>query len=454
MSAAVINVAEVTGRAALNRPAILTATLCGLLAACDGLDNQALAFTAPAIAEAWGIKMPAFVPVFSVGLFGLMIGSLVGGWVADRFGRKSALLLAGCFFGFTTLVTPFAGSLEALMAIRFIGGLGIGGLPAAVCALIAETSPDRRRASLTMWAVTGIPGGAFIGGLAASWLIPHFGWPSVYYFAAALTLVVLALLVIGLPESTHFLALRGTAPERVARTLGQIDPAHRYSAADRFVLPRSERQETSIRALFADGRRRMTLLYWVAETVQLMIYYILSNWVPTLFRESGMTLQTSALGSAALNCGAILFTIALGPICTRFGDRRVTSACYLITVAGLGITVLGAGDVAAMMIGVFVAGAGCLGGQAAITMLITNSYPVAFRAFGAGWALTVGRIGSIISPSVVGIPLALGWHAHQILMLPIVPSLIGGACVLFARTAAPAQPATPIADPFIPLEEA
>jgi AAHS family 4-hydroxybenzoate transporter-like MFS transporter len=100
---------------------------------------------------------------------------------------------------------------------------------------------------------------------------------------------------------------------------------------------------------------------------------------------------------------------------------------------GLVVMVLGAGGVPSMMIGIFLAGAGCIGGQAAVSLLIANRYPTAIRALGVGWALTVGRIGSIISPSVVGIPLAMGWSAQQILMLPIIPALVGGVLVVYAR---------------------
>jgi AAHS family 4-hydroxybenzoate transporter-like MFS transporter len=433
MTGRIVDVAEVTGRADLSRLVVLIAAMCGLLAMCDGLDNQALGFTAPAIASDWGLKMPAFVPVFTIGLFGLMLGSLAGGFVGDRIGRRATLLVSALLFGVATVATPWANTLGELIIVRFVGGIGIGGLPAALTALVVEYAPGRHRASLTMWALVGIPAGGFLGGFAASYLIPHFGWQSVYYTAGFLSLSLVLLAASVVPESIHFLVLRKGSKAAIAARLNEIDPLGRYSEADSFVLPSSEAIRTSVKALFADGRMRMTLLFWAVELIELMIFYFLVNWGPTLFRESGIALGTAVLGAAALNSGAVLFTIALGPICRRFGDRPVTAATFVLTAIGLGVMVLGAGGVPSMMIGIFFAGAGCIGGQAAVSLLIANRYPTAIRALGVGWALTVGRIGSIISPSVVGIPLAMGWSAQQILMLPIIPALVGGVLVLYAR---------------------
>ena len=191
---------------------------------CDGLDNQALAFTAPVIAGQWGIKMPAFVPVFTVGLIGLMARSLYRRLVGDRFGRKTAILAAALCFGATTLVTPWCTTLEQLMIVRFIGGLGIGGLPSALAALIAESAPERVWATLTLWALVGIPVGGFVCGFcgllddSALWLAVGF------YVAGLLSLVVLLLAALLVPESTYFLALRGVRTQQLADTLNRIDP--------------------------------------------------------------------------------------------------------------------------------------------------------------------------------------------------------------------------------------
>lgn len=435
MERRVIDVVDVTTRAELGAMPIIVKIMCGLMGACDGLDNQALAFTAPVIAAQWGLKMPAFVPVFTVGLVGLMVGSFIGGWFGDRFGRKRTLLIAALCFGVTTLVIPWCTTLQQLMVVRFIGGLGIGGLPSALAALVAEVAPERNRATFTLWALVGIPFGGFVGGFAASWMIPSYGWQSVFYAAGILSIIVLLLFALLVSESTHFLTLRGQQPERIAAILKRIDPKGGYTAADDFVLPVADQKIMSVAALFTESRGRMTLLFWGAEIIELMIFYVLVNWTPTLFREAGIPIESAVMGTAALNMGAILATVLLGPVCARFGEQRVTAATFVVTSVALVGMVAGVGNLTYMMIGVFFAGAGCIGGQAAVVMLMAKRYPTAIRSLGVGWALTVGRIGSIISPTVVGLPLAWGWGAHQILMLPIVPSLFGALCVALARPA-------------------
>lgn len=452
-----VNVADVTARADLSTLSVTMVIACGVLAVCDGLDNQALAFTAPVIAQEWGLEMVAFVPVFTVGLVGLMVGSLVGGWLGDRFGRKKTLLASALCFGAATLVTPLCSNIHELMVIRFIGGLGIGGLPVALAALIAETAPERYRASLTLWALAGIPLGGFVGGFGASRMISEYGWQAVFYAAGIFSLVSLLVATFLISESTHFLSARRAQPKQLATILNRIDPDGKYRATDTFSLPAVERQAASVRGLFADGRRPMTLLFWIAEVIELMIFYVLVNWTPTLFRETGLPIETATLGTAALNMGAILAIIMLGPLCRYFGDRRVTAATFLLTSLGLaiaiaGASIAGAGQVSLLMAGIFLAGAGCIGGQSAVVVLMTKAYPTAIRTLGVGWALTVGRIGSIVSPFVVGVPLAMGWSAYQILALPILPSLLGGLCIVLSRKADTGN-ATAILDHRIPISQ-
>jgi AAHS family 4-hydroxybenzoate transporter-like MFS transporter len=430
----VIDVVDVTTRAELGAMPIIVTLMCGLLGACDGPRQSGAGFLRRRSSRpSGGHKMPAFVPVFTVGLIGLMVGSFVGGWFGDRFGRKKALLIAALCFGVTTFLTPWCTTLQQLMIVRFVGGLGIGGLPSALAALIAETVPERSRATLTLWALVGIPFGGFVGGFAASWMIPAYGWQSVFYAAGAVSIVVLLLFALLVSESTHFLTLRGQQRKRVAAILGRLDPKGGYTDADEFVLPPADQKITSVAALFTESRGRMTLLFWGAEIIELMIFYVLVNWTPTLFREAGIPIERAVLGTAALNMGAILATIALGPVCARFGEQRVTAATFVVTSVALLVMVAGAGNLTFMMVGVFFAGAGCIGGQAAVVMLMAKRYPTAIRSLGVGWALTVGRIGSIISPTVVGLPLAWGWSSYQILMLPIVPSLLGALCVALAH---------------------
>ena len=428
----VVDVGAVVDGARLRPVSALVLTLCVMVATCDGFDNQALAFTAPAIAADWGLRMAEFAPVFSAGLFGLLLGSMVFGTLADRFGRRRLLIACTALFGLATLATPFVHDATALMLVRFLGGLGIGGVPSAAAALVGETVPARNRQSFIAWTLIGVPLGGFLGGFLGAWCIPRFGWPSVYFVGAGATAAVLAACVVALPESSRFLALHPGNAGRLARLMNRIHPSGDFGARDSYVLPPHEDRRSGVAALFAEGRRRMTLLYWLGSFVNLTTFYFVVNWTPTLFRESGLSGQAATLSTSAVNGGAILFGLVLGACCNRVGST------FVVAAAGLLLMSLGDGLLAPMMLGAFLAGAGAIAGASSLVMFGTESYPTVLRSTGVGWSLSAGRIGSVVSPWIVGIPLGWGWHAREILLLPLLPALVGAAAILLSRGPRPA----------------
>ena len=429
----VVDVSAVVDRAELQAISLIVLVLCLSVAACDGFDNQALAFTAPAIALQWGTTMSEFAPVFSAGLFGLLLGSMILGTLADRFGRRRLLLVCAAVFGGATLATPYVTGMGELMITRFIGGLGIGGVPSIATALVGETVPARHRQTLVALTLIGIPLGGFLGGFVGAYCIPRFGWPSVYWVGAGGTVAVLVASALLLPESNRYLALRPGREARLARLMRRIDPAGRYNETDRYVLPSAEDRTSALSGLFTQGRARMTLLYWLGAFVNLLTFYFVVNWTPTLFRESGLSANLATISTSAVNAGGVLAGLALGPYCNRTGTRNATASMFVLAAAGLLLISAFDGAPLPMMAGAFLAGAGAIAGASTITMFGAESYPTALRSTGIGWALAAGRIGSVVSPWLVGVPLGWGWHARQILLLPLVPALIGAAAILLSR---------------------
>ena len=434
----VVDVGAVVDQALLRPVSALVLTLCVMVATCDGFDNQALAFTAPAIAADWGLRMAEFAPVFSAGLFGLLLGSMVFGTLADRFGRRRLLIACTAVFGLATLATLFVHDTTALMLVRFFGGLGIGGVPSAAAALVGETVPARHRQNFIAWTLIGVPLGGFFGGFLGAWCIPRFGWPSVYFVGAGATAAVLVACVAALPESSRFLALHPGNAGRLAQLMNRIHPPGGFSAGDSYVLPVHEDRRSGVAALFAEGRRRMTLLYWLGSFVNLTTFYFVVNWTPTLFREAGLSGQAATLSTSAVNGGAILFGLVLGAYCNRVGTRNAAASTFVVAAAGLLLMSLGDGLLVPMMLGAFLAGAGAIAGASSLVMFGAESYPTALRSTGIGWSLSAGRIGSVISPWIVGIPLGWGWHAREIVLLPLGPALVGAAAILLSRGPRPA----------------
>src|SRR5207244_8902009 len=208
---------------------------CAAVLFLDGFDTQAIGYVAPSIAKEWGMTRGALGPVFSAGLFGLMIGALLFGPLADRIGRKKIIIFSTLAFGLGALATAFVQDVNALLAIRFLTGLGLGGAMPNAVAMTSEFNPRRRRATMVMIMFCGFSVGAALGGLLAAALIPHFGWRSVFVVGGIAPLLLVPILALRLPESVRFLALTGHANERVAELLRSISPMAAFAPATRFV---------------------------------------------------------------------------------------------------------------------------------------------------------------------------------------------------------------------------
>ena len=195
-----VDVAAVIDRVPLGRLQWITIVLCGLVAILDGFDTQAIAFVAPLIARDMQLEMSAFGPVFGAGLLGLTVGALAFGPAADRWGRKPIIILSTLVFGLFALLTPAVHSLNALMIMRFLTGLGLGGAMPNIIALTSEYSPAGKRATLVTLMFCGFPLGAVLGGLISAQLMAKFGWPVVFYLGGVLPLALLPFLLLWLPE--------------------------------------------------------------------------------------------------------------------------------------------------------------------------------------------------------------------------------------------------------------
>src|ERR1700724_1915213 len=144
-----------------------------LLALCAGVVFMD-GYVAPTLSQAWHLAPGALGPVFGSGLFGIMLGALVGGPLADYIGRKRVIIFAAIFFGICTLITAFAGNVQQLLMIRFITGVGLGAAMPNAIALISEYTPQRHHAIMVMTMFCGFSLGAALGGLVAGLLVPPF----------------------------------------------------------------------------------------------------------------------------------------------------------------------------------------------------------------------------------------------------------------------------------------
>jgi AAHS family 4-hydroxybenzoate transporter-like MFS transporter len=425
-----VDVAAVIDRVGLSRLQWITISLCGLVAILDGFDTQAIAFVAPVIARDLGVEMSAFGPVFGAGLLGLTVGALAFGPAADRFGRKPVIMACVFVFGMFALLTPLSHSLTTLMLYRFLTGLGLGGAMPNIIALTSEYSPKQKRATLVTLMFCGFPLGAAVGGFVSARLIAAYGWPVVFYLGGILPLLLLPLLWAALPESIRFLVARKSRPEAPLAIMRGIDPTGHYGADSRCVLDEERAEGSSIRELFTGGRAVGTVLLWIVFFSNLLILYFLINWLPAVLQQAGMPIERAIIATVVLNVGGIVGGLSLGRLVDRrrpFGVLTIAYALAAILVAAIGA--VAAGAVPVLMLTIFAAGFFVIGSQYCMNALAANYYPTPVRSTGIGWALGIGRIGSIVGPVVGGVMLSLGWDLSELFAAAAAPAAVAALAV-------------------------
>jgi AAHS family 4-hydroxybenzoate transporter-like MFS transporter len=414
--------------------------MCAAVLFLDGFDTQAIGYVAPALAKEWGLTTRAALgPVFSAGLFGLMIGALVFGPLADRIGRKKIIIFSTAAFGLGALATVLAHDITTLLVIRFLTGLGLGGAMPNTVAMTAEYNPHRRRATMVMIMFCGFSIGAALGGFLAADLIPRFGWRSVFIVGGVAPLLLLPLLVWRLPESVRFLAAAGHAPGRVAELLKRISPHTVFAPDARFIVHETHLAGIPVVHLFREGRSAVTLLLWVVFFMSLLDIYFLASWLPTVLNDLGASVSVAVLIGSMLQVGGVVGTFALGSVIDRFSFRAL-GLVYLGAVFAVGaIGQLGHAAIP-VSIAIFAAGFCVVGGQIAANALTANYYPTSVRATGIGWALGIGRVGSIIGPLVAGVLIDAKWSTGALFMAAAAAALCAAlAALLLSRLAGTGQ---------------
>lgn len=427
-------------RALLNAPRlgpfrVRVVVLCWLIAVLDGFDVQAMAFVAPVLTKLWDIPKPVLGQVLTAGLVGLMLGSVALGQLSDRIGRRPVLLGSVILFGVGSLVTALCQDVAQLLIARFVTGIGLGGVTVAALSLTAEYAPDNRRAAVITAMYVGFPIGGSLGGLAAIPLIEAFGWQGVFIAGGIAPLVLIVAVARLLPESLLFDVASGTNSARVGATLARITSQYTYREGDRFVISSPSIARGSVAQLFAAGRASGTALLWTICGANLLVLYLLINWLPSILVQSGLSIAMANLGAVAFNAGGVIGSLLLGRLIDRREPEPVLAMTYLATALMIWLLPALQGAPLAALCTVL-AGAGVIGAQFCMNAVATSFYPTAIRATGIGWALGVGRIGSVAGPLIGGMALGAGMTPQSLFALAAAPLVLCGSAVallVFAR---------------------
>ncbi|AIN61982.1 MFS transporter [Pseudomonas soli] len=408
-----------------------------LLLVTDGYDAQVLGYVIPALAQDWGLEKAAFGPVFSANLLGLTVGSLAVTPLADRFGVRRVLLCCVLLYASLTLLMVFATSLDSLMLARFLCGIGMGGAMPSAMALMADYAPPRLRTLMVTLAACGFSLGGAAGGFVAAGFIDHYGWQAVFLAGGVAPLLLFPFLALFLPESLPRL-LRDAPPyARLQRVTARLLPGWQVPAA-RIATDEPADSKLTVVALFREGFARPTLLLWSTFFVSLILLYFMISWLPSLLQESGL-----ALNQANLVTSLFLFAGTFGAVCLAWCADRMANKAHLLAGVLLGAALFSVlvginhDDPRWLVPSVFAAGFCIIGGQLTLNAFVSNFYPAQVRATGTGWALGVGRFGSILGPLLGSLLLTLHMPVEQIFFFCAVPALLGA--LLISRVRAPQQ---------------
>ncbi|MGC1411654.1 MAG: MFS transporter [Acetobacteraceae bacterium] len=392
----------------------------------DGFDFAGISFVVPAVAREWHVEVGSFGSVLGIGVFGLMVGSIIFGWVGDRIGRKKTIILGCWLFGGFTLASVWAPSVNALMLLRFLAGVGLYAAVPNAIVLVSEFAPRRLRATWVVLMFTGFTIGAVLAGLAAASLIPLFGWQALFVVGGIAPFVVSACLWIVLPESVRFLTLHEKRWGELARVIRSMSPQTDVPADARFVIHEGARvQHFTPDLLFVGSLLFITPLLWLFYIFNSVAVFFMQSWMPVLIQGIGLSAPQAALTTAVYSLGGTIGGLATGQIIDRIG----LTAVAVLPLAGAVVSVFVGWPMpmAALEAVVFAQGFFVVGAQFACTAIAPVFYPTAYRANAEGWALAVAKIGSIAGPVIGGVLLRMHLPGYQLFYVAAIPLMFSAA---------------------------
>jgi AAHS family 3-hydroxyphenylpropionic acid transporter len=386
------------------RVAIIVA-ICFLTALMEGLDLQAIGVATPLMAPEFGLGSKQLGVILSSSPFGLLIGALAGGRLADIFGRKVMLAATMAGSGLFTLLTAHVPNVETLVAVRFVAGIALGGALPNMLALASETTAEQGKVGTVVISFAGMPIGGTLAALSAALAATYHQWRPIFYVGGIASLALALTILLVLPESQRF---------REAKAAGAVGPA----------------RINIIEALFGGGRLTATLLIWVFCLCVNLISFLLLSWLPLLNVAKGFTPAQASNLQVVYNFTACFGSIAVGRLMDARPGKLVLGGCFLgVALCFLGLAGAGSAFLLTAVI-LTITSAFLYGGIYIVYGLIPGVYPTLVRGVGTGASFAAGRIGSIIGPMLAGGILSAG-HSGAVVLQALLPitALAGATAV-------------------------
>lgn len=406
----------------LSRLQYLVIGMCFAIVAIDGFDTAVIGFVAPKIADEWQLHPENLAALFGAALFGSIVGSAIFGPICDLIGRTRTLIIATLLFGVLTVAAGLSHTLTQLVVLRFLAGIGLGGVLPCAIALTSEFVPEGRRSALVNAMFCGFTLGAATSGFIAAWLIPAFGWRMVFLAGGCAPILLAAIAFFVLPESLNFLATKTGRQAEMRKVVAQI--AGNRVGPGWVPAPETASKGTPATELFAARPLAGTLLLWLSAFCGLMSIYLLNSWMPLLLTKQGYSIGAASIIGAMFQVGGTLGAIFLGILMDRRKPNRVIAVASLL--AGFFLFAIGwvSGQPVLLGLALFCAGVCIPGAQVGSSAYAASWYPTRVRATGISWMSGMGRVGSFIGSVGGGVLVSLGLGIGGILGFLAIPMTV------------------------------
>jgi len=433
-----IDVSRIIEKQGLSRFLVGLVTLSWLITFLDGLDTNLISFAAPYLAADYGLDRVQTGNIFAIHQLGALLGGFLFAYWGDIVGRRPAVILATATFGFLTMGFYFADGYRFLLLLRLLDGMPLGGLLPLAWALNIEYAPKLYRATIVTVVMAGYSLGTALGGPMGNWLIPRYGWKSVFLLGGSAALVSSLALLWKLPESVRFLISSQRMDRgRIVHLLRRVAPGYAPPSDATFVLQDEPSVAGSFRPswLFKDRLAIVTPLIWLAYIASSFAVFFIVNWTPIILESLGYTREQAASTAALNSLLGIVGGLALMRLTDRYGAIAITVmpvACVLLLLLA-GTFPMGKSLflVLVPMIGFFL-----IGGHFGMHSICGLFYPSAYRGNGAGWAASMAKLGSIAGPLIGGWVLSTNLPVRSSFAFLAVCPLVFAICIYSAGRAA------------------
>jgi len=400
-----------------DRRAGITLALCFAAALTEGIDLQSMGVAAPMVAPEFGLDSKTLGAILSASPVGLLCGAILGGKLADVWGRKITLVLSMAIFGAFTLATAMVKGTEALLVVRFLTGLGLGGAMPNLLALTSEAVSGQGKVSRVVLTFAGMPVGGVIVSYVSQYAAAVQDWRIIFYVGGLAPLLLAPVMLLVLPESQRF-------KEEKARVAAGLAKAN----------------VNSVRVLLGDGRALASICLWVCCLLLNLISYLLLNWLPILNKSKGFGPEDTATLQVVYNIAGFVGSVAMGYLMDFKPGKLVLGGAFAGLAASLVLLAVTGPNVGLAAVILAVSSTCLYGCLYIIYGLIPSYYPVLVRGVGGGASFAAGRIGAIIGPMLAGLILGSGRAAADVLqaLLPVT-AVAGVSAIVLLLWARPAK---------------